>query len=117
MSRSLQRLPGLASGAAAGRLGALPVYLPCKFRAIYGDLEFPPTTGPTLRNCVPFKLREYVSALSMERGINFITPTTVLTKSCNRVVLTHNTTHDMHLNREGSHIVGKLLAKSLSSPP
>ena len=117
MSRSLERLPGLASGAAAGRLGALPVCLPCKFRAIYSGLEFPPTTNPTLLNCVRFKLKEYISAPCMVRGVNFINPTTALTKSCNKVVLTHNTTHGTHLSREGSRIVGKLLAKSLSSPP
>lgn len=93
------------------------LYLPYKRRVLHGTLEFPPGTDAEIVNWTPNRLPEFIAGLCKERGIKFIDSTAVLTKSCKKGVLTHNTIYDTHLNREGNRIVGELLAKSLTTAP
>ncbi len=99
------------------RLQPWLLYLPCERRVLHGALEFGPAAMSDVVSWTPTDLPAHIAALCSARGIRFIDSTPALMDSCGKGVPTHNTIYDTHLNREGSRIVGELLARSLTPPP
>lgn len=101
--------------AAAKRLGMTPwlLYLPANNRTYHGLVRFAGNASAESRAWKPGSLPAHVRAMCGKRGIQFIDACPVLREAAESGTLVYNPILDTHLNREGSRLVGELLAKSL----
>ena len=100
----------------AGEHGLTPwlVYMPCKARTHYGQLEFTERAEERVRGWEPSDLPDYVRGLAERHGLRFRDLTPVLTEEARSSgELLYNSMYDMHLNARGSRVVGEALARIL----
>ena len=90
------------------------VYVPCKARVHYGQLEFTERALEHVAGWEPSRLPDYVRELSEANGLRFfdLSPT-LRAEALATEELLYNTMYDMHLNRRGSHLVGETLVELL----
>ena len=102
--------------AAARRIGLAPwlLYLPSNNRTYHGLVRFADNASAEARAWKPGSLPAHVRTLCEKRGIRFIDECPVLRSAAEQGTLIYNPILDTHLNREGSRLVGGLLAKSLA---
>jgi len=90
------------------------VYMPCKARVHYGQLEFTERAQERVADWKPSRLPDYVRSLAEAHGLRFFDLTPILTAEAQQSgELLYNSMYDMHLNRRGSHIVGRALIELL----
>jgi len=90
------------------------VFMPCKARTHYGQLEFSERAEERVSSWEPSDLPEYVRGLAAAHGLRFLDLTPVLTREAHASgKLLYNSMYDMHLNARGSHLVGEVLAEML----
>jgi hypothetical protein len=90
------------------------LYLPAKRRVLHAHLSFPQDADPTVSSWTPTDLPGWIRGLCEENGIRFIDPTGALIDAANAGTSPYNLVFDLHLNQEGSEIVGRVLAQALS---
>ncbi len=100
----------------AERQGLKPclLYLPANNRTYHGLVRFGDNASAESRAWKPSSLPEYVKNMCEKRGIRFISAYPTLRLAAEAGTLVYNPILDTHFNREGSRLVGELLAKSLS---
>jgi hypothetical protein len=89
------------------------LYLPCKHRVIRRHIRFTDDARQFLVDWRPSDMPQYIERLCRENGIRFIDPTPKLMQCADEGRLPYNGIWDTHLNREGSYIVGDVLAEAL----
>lgn len=99
----------------ATSMGLTPwlLYLPANNRTYHGLVRFADGASAESRAWKPGSLPDHVRAICDRLGIRFIDACGVLRTAAESGVLVYNPILDTHLNREGSRLVGELLAKSL----
>ncbi len=90
------------------------LYLPAKRRVLHSKLSFPRDADPRVSSWTPTDLPGWIRTLCEENGIGFIDPKEALIQAVNGGKSPYNLVFDLHLNREGSEIVGRVLAQALS---
>lgn len=86
------------------------VYMPCKARVHFGQLEFTERVLDHVANWTPSRLPEYVAEQCAANGLRFLDLSPILTADAqDSGELLYNSIYDMHLNRRGSRIVGETL--------
>lgn len=102
--------------ATAQRQGMTPwlLYLPANNRTYHGLVRLADNASAESRAWKPGSLPEYVRNMCEKRNIRFISAYPALRLAAEAGTLVYNPILDTHLNREGSRLVGELLAKSLS---
>ncbi len=103
--------------AAARGAGLKPwlLYLPANNRTYHGLVRLTANASAECRAWKPGTMPAHVRAMCEKRGITFIDACPVLRAAAEAGTLVYNPILDTHLNREGSRLVGELLAKSLAS--
>ncbi|MBX7208038.1 MAG: hypothetical protein K1X78_07000 [Verrucomicrobiaceae bacterium] len=89
------------------------MYLPSNNRTYQGLVRFADNASSECRNWRPGSLPALMKDLCKARGIHFIDACQVLRAAAEKGVLVYNPVYDTHLNREGSRLVGELLAGQL----
>ena len=99
---------------ASRRLGSVPwlVYMPCKRRVLDGHLRFIEGAADEITRWSPTDLPGTVRALAQRHGIRFIDLTPGLAARAAAGQLSYNPVWDTHLDRDGSHRVGELIAEA-----
>ena len=90
------------------------VYMPCKGRVHYGQLEFTERVLDHVRDWEPSRLPDYVRERAAVHGLRFLDLSPALIEEAQRSgELLYNSMYDMHLNRRGSHLVAEQLTEML----
>ena len=112
LDRTLAKLAAVAGG-----LGAEPwlVYMPSKRRVLHERLRMAETAEPELVRWRPGELAQLVAETAERRGVHFLDLSPALLAEAARGRLLYNGVWDTHLNREGSHLVGRVLAEALGA--
>lgn len=86
------------------------LYISCKLRILYGQIEIDPQAEERFRSWSPTDLPEAVEEIAETLGIGFIDPTPCLVAASRAGALPYNAVFDSHLNRRGSDCVAAALA-------
>jgi hypothetical protein len=89
-------------------------FVPCKIRALHGQLRFSPDAPERVQNWQPTDLPEFIASLAAVRDIAFIDLTPVLNEAARvHLTLPYNSIFDSHFNAFGSRVVADRLAAAL----
>jgi len=89
------------------------LYIPCKLRIVYGQVELDPQAEERFRSWSPTGLPEAVEEIAEAHGIGFIDPTPCLVAATRAGALPYNALFDSHFNRRGSDCVADALVAAL----
>ena len=90
------------------------VYMPCKIRAVYGQIEFLANAPNEQREWQPTDLPETIAALSRDHGIRFINVSPALIgASKNGRTLLYNPFYDTHVNAAGAQVIAEEIVRHL----
>ena len=89
------------------------VYLPCKHRVLHGKLRYSDSADRKLTQWQPTDLPSLVKSLAEASGFDFIDVLPALVSEAKKGNLTYNTIADTHLNRKGSMVVAREIARAL----
>jgi hypothetical protein len=115
VARLDRAVAGWAEAASELQLKPWLLYLPCKERVLYGRATVLPSAPANLVRWKPTDLPDLVRSLCGKHGIKFIDATEDLCRLTSKGLLTYNTICDSHLNKQGSHCVGRTLAAALAA--
>jgi hypothetical protein len=89
------------------------LYIPCKLRIVYGQVELDPELDERFRIWSPTGLPEAVEEIAEAHGIGFIDPTPCLVAATRAGALPYNALFDSHFNRRGSDCAADALVAAL----
>jgi len=88
------------------------VYLPSKHRVLHGQLRYSESADRKLTQWQPTDLPSLVKSLAEASGFDFIDVSPALISETQKGNLTYNTIADTHLNRKGSDVVAREIARA-----
>ena len=104
-----------ANAARALQMRPWLLYMPCKRRALHGQLRFTANTPADVIEWQPTDLPAFMERLCKENGVSFVDLTPPLAKAARNGDLTYNAVFDSHLNALGCRIVAEVIAEHLQA--
>ena len=108
-------IKALGTAARAMNLRASLVYVPVNNRVYHGLLRFADSLPQEIREWKPHDLPEWVAENCKEQGISFHSALPPLRAKAEQGHFLHNRILDCHVNAEGAHILGQVIADALKS--